>query len=545
MKRIIQTLMATLALTAWTAMGQGPGAPRGQNAPPDSGSDASTMMVVDATGSGVTEDEAFRQAVVDAVRQVVGTLVSAESVVSNDKVIKDQVLTLSKGFVEKVLSREKSKQADGTWEVKLKCIVRKGQVYSTLKTANVPLVKVDGDSMFADVVSQLNFRREARKILSEAMREFLRAYPSVYRYECSKPVVSHAGEEKTAVKMTYRCKFDGAQYYKVVLPPLRGALKRASKESFGLAKGAKPHEYGELRKSEQKLEERGEVMVALEEPSTWSVYGIEKEILQGCDLREAFRGPIVGGSASFIVFEGSEADNPLFIYRVESCLERGRPWVAAHIEKGEENTDVEFEIPTSLLQNISKATMRMGLNVSGVLASQPQGSGAVAPRKDDFAGYFDEEGRTPFCSEGWLVYPEGNELAAQKGIPDAAATVAQARKKRRNNRFGGNVYYLGETLEYVGTKSTPPPPPPPPDDGRGGAGTPPADDPVVLNGMRFWLVEVQQMDRNPKMRSKQLVQDERAKIDRYATAHRVSAARNSQSGTILNQIHAILDRMQK
>ena len=53
------------------------------------------------------------------------------------------------------------------------------------------------------------------------------------------------------------------------------------------------------------------------------------------------------------------------------------------------------------------------------------------------------------------------------------------------------------------------------------------------------------MERNPKMRSKQLVQDEREKIDRYATAHRVSAARNSQSGTILNQIHAILDRMQK
>ncbi len=543
MKISTQAVCWMLVLAAATLMGQAPGTPPGQNPPLRAPTGASATQVVDATGSGASEDEAFKQAVVDAVRQVVGTLVSAETKESNEKIIKDQVLTLNKGFVQQVLSREKSRQPDGTWEVKLKCIVSKEQVRSTLISINVPTVRVDGSSMFADVQSRLTFRRDARQMLAKSLREFLRAYPSVYRYECSRPVVTHAGEEKTMVKMTYRCKFDSAKYYSVVLPPLRAALTRATKEkAFGLAKGPKPHEYGELEKWDDKLDKRGEMMVALEEPGSWSIYGIEKEILQGCNLREAFQGPLVGNSASFIIFEGSEADNPLFIYKVDTCLERGRHWIAGHVEKGDENTVVEFEIPTKLLPDLTKATMRVGLDINAVLASQPQGPGAGVARKDDFAGYFDEDGRTPFCSEGWLVYFENNEWMAQKGISDEAAAFAKKQKRPRNSRFGGDVYYLGETLECTAAiPSQPERPFVPPV----GTVQPGVDDPVVLNGMRFWLVEVQQMEMNPKMRSKQLVLDERAKIDRYAAAHRVSAVQSSQTGRILIQIHAMLDRMQK
>ena len=140
------------------------------------------LQEVQATGAGATEDEAFKQAVVDAVRQVVGTLVSAENVVKNDRVIKDEVLTLSDGFVEKVLNQDKTKLDDGTWQVKLKCVVRKGQLYGKLQEANVPTVKFDGVSMFADVVSQSNFRQDAHKMLAKAVRDFLRGYPSLYKY---------------------------------------------------------------------------------------------------------------------------------------------------------------------------------------------------------------------------------------------------------------------------------------------------------------------------------------------------------------------------
>ena len=130
------------------------------------------LQEVEAAGQGANADDAFKQAVVDAVRQVVGTLVSAENVVNNDRVIKDQVLTLSNGFVEKVIKQEKSKSDDGTWQVKLKCMVRKGQVYDKLRTANVPTVKFDGLSIFADVVSQLDQEQSAIKMISELDKDW-------------------------------------------------------------------------------------------------------------------------------------------------------------------------------------------------------------------------------------------------------------------------------------------------------------------------------------------------------------------------------------
>ena len=102
------------------------------------------MQEVEATGEGANANEAFKQAVNDAIRQVVGTLVSAENLVNNDRVLKDEVLTLSDGSVEKVISQEKVKSDNGTWQVKLKCIVRKGQLYGKLQESKLPTVKFDG-----------------------------------------------------------------------------------------------------------------------------------------------------------------------------------------------------------------------------------------------------------------------------------------------------------------------------------------------------------------------------------------------------------------
>ena len=71
------------------------------------------------------------------------------------------------------------------------------------------------------------------------------------------------------------------------------------------------------------------------------------------------------------------------------------------------------------------------------------------------------------------------------------------------------------------------------------------EDPVVVNALQGWLVEVQQMERNPRMRSKQLLREERGKVDRYAAAHGAPYPAGSRCGTMLNQIHAALERMQK
>ena len=201
---------------------------------------------VEATGTGATEEEAFKQAVVDAVRQVVGTLVSAENVVKNDRVIKDDVLTLSNGFVDKVLNRDKTKMDDGTWQVKLRCIVRKGQLYGKLQKANVPTVKFDGVSLFADVVSQLEHEKSSVEMIKNAMKKFSSSLVTATMLE-EKPKILERDERSTTIEFDWAATVDVDGFFKNFAPAMdealsNAALAKARKPTFIAVKEAK--EYG-------------------------------------------------------------------------------------------------------------------------------------------------------------------------------------------------------------------------------------------------------------------------------------------------------------
>jgi hypothetical protein len=73
-----------------------PGKQRGDAA---CGRQAALVAVV-ATGAGETPDAARQNAFSAAIEQVVGALVDAETIVKNDQVVRDQVLTYSRGYVE-------------------------------------------------------------------------------------------------------------------------------------------------------------------------------------------------------------------------------------------------------------------------------------------------------------------------------------------------------------------------------------------------------------------------------------------------------------
>jgi hypothetical protein len=215
MKLFLQLLFATLVLGACESVPQKAATPAAQGSSPGSGVPA--VQEVDATGEGATEDEAFRQAVVDAVRQVVGTLVSAENVVSNERVIKDEVLTLSNGFVEKVLNQDKTKLDDGTWQVKLKCIVRRGQVYSKLQQARVPTVKVDGASLFADVASQIREQKDAAKLLAEALATFSPQLVTAKVLD-QKPPILQRNESQTIIELNCQAVCNLQEFFGSVAP---------------------------------------------------------------------------------------------------------------------------------------------------------------------------------------------------------------------------------------------------------------------------------------------------------------------------------------
>ena len=86
-------------------------------------------QVVIAEGVGATAEDAIKDAFRHAVRQVVGAVVDAETLIENDEIIEDKVLTYSDGFIksyEEVVGSKKVK--DGLHRIKIKAQVERGSV---------------------------------------------------------------------------------------------------------------------------------------------------------------------------------------------------------------------------------------------------------------------------------------------------------------------------------------------------------------------------------------------------------------------------------
>lgn len=129
-----------------------------------------TQTVI-AEGVGATGDEALKDAFRNAVRQVVGAVVDTETMVKNDELIADKVLTYSGGFVKKY--DEISKKEDkGLVRMKIKAQVESKSLVAKLKAANVKVKDVDGKGLFAEIVTELDREKDAVALLKKAFEGF-------------------------------------------------------------------------------------------------------------------------------------------------------------------------------------------------------------------------------------------------------------------------------------------------------------------------------------------------------------------------------------
>ena len=142
-----------------------------QDAPKASSSSAGISEVI-AEGAGATPDEALKDAFRNAVRQVVGAVVDAETLIKNDEVIDDQILTYSDGFVKKFDEVAGSKKSvGGLHRVKIKAQVERRSVIAKLKSAKVTVKDVDGKSLFAEAVTSAEAEANSTKLLAKALSD--------------------------------------------------------------------------------------------------------------------------------------------------------------------------------------------------------------------------------------------------------------------------------------------------------------------------------------------------------------------------------------
>ena len=135
---------------------------------------AEQLVDVVATGYGTTVREATKAALRSAVEQVVGTMVDATTLVENDKLIEDEILTYSAGMIASAKTvGEPKKSADGIFTIKVKASVKKGQLQEKLRAASTVNVTLDGADLFARMTAAKNNLADAEAMIKSVLAKHI------------------------------------------------------------------------------------------------------------------------------------------------------------------------------------------------------------------------------------------------------------------------------------------------------------------------------------------------------------------------------------
>jgi hypothetical protein len=133
--------------------------------------------VVIAEGVGVDVDRARKDAYRNAVRQVVGAYVDAETIVANDALITDRVITLSPAFIERVEPVAGSeREEDGLVRLRIRAWVRITKLLDELAAGRIKtraITKtIDTDSLVAEMTTKSDQSRSKREILAKLFADY-------------------------------------------------------------------------------------------------------------------------------------------------------------------------------------------------------------------------------------------------------------------------------------------------------------------------------------------------------------------------------------
>lgn len=129
------------------------------------------LTTIVAEGTGKDQREARQMAFREAVSRAVGTLIDAETRVENDRIVRDQILEFSNGFVRTYETLEVEQLAGGRVRVRIRATVEQLRLMERLKEAEVPIKEFRGADLAAEKVTRKDGREAATGLLTKLYAE--------------------------------------------------------------------------------------------------------------------------------------------------------------------------------------------------------------------------------------------------------------------------------------------------------------------------------------------------------------------------------------
>lgn len=174
MKKLAAALILTTGFYAGAGYAQGTAATSeitDMTAARASAASPETVDVV-AQGMGIDADSALRNAYSNAIQQALGLYVDAETLVQNDQIIKDQVLTHSRGLIQEVTTVSQGSQ-DGIYNVTVRAKVLRQPLIEKVKPILKATTTLDGTSLHAAIATEQQQTKDAQAMLNEAIKPFI------------------------------------------------------------------------------------------------------------------------------------------------------------------------------------------------------------------------------------------------------------------------------------------------------------------------------------------------------------------------------------
>jgi len=195
-----------------------------------SGQEGAGSVSVEVTGIGKDADSSLRNALYQAVEQAVGAYVDNETVIKNEEVIHEKLLSVAQGFVEKyevIQPPRERRDGSGVWETRVSASVKRSEVGAALRAAGVMQVAADGTAAWAEQITRLKSREDAMELLEKLIPEIPR---NLFVFS----IVGENGELRTVedrntgdrlTVVTLRLQSNLDWWHAEALPALEAALK--------------------------------------------------------------------------------------------------------------------------------------------------------------------------------------------------------------------------------------------------------------------------------------------------------------------------------
>ena len=137
-----------------------------------SAEEPATIVEVVVEGAGLSLEAAQQDAYRQAVRTVVGLYVDSKTIVENDELIEDRILSASNGFVKTAKTIPGSaKEENGIWRLRVRADVEVAEVSARLKQENIAMRALDGESLFAKAITKMERSQNTQQLLQELLGE--------------------------------------------------------------------------------------------------------------------------------------------------------------------------------------------------------------------------------------------------------------------------------------------------------------------------------------------------------------------------------------